>query len=372
MPTLVACVSGHGFGHASRTIEVLNALADRAPELRIVLRGSPAPWLVARTARPGIAFEPAALDTGAVQLDSLRLDAGETIRQATVFMETFEHRRRAEVEALRRLEANLVLADIPPLALAAAADAGIPGVAMGNFTWDWIYAAYPGGERLAEQLGQLYASATRTLRLPLWGGFATTPDIVDLPFVARRSTRTRDEVRARLGWPLDERLVLVSFGGYGVDGLDVEALARLPGYRVVISAATPFRGRPLGREPVGRLLPLDEDGLDEDGLYAGGLRYEDVVGAVDVVASKPGYGIIAECAANGAALLYTSRGAFAEYDVLVAGLPGVLRSAFIPMPELLAGRWQAPLDALLASPPPPAPPRVDGADVAAQLLLDMM
>ena len=52
-------------------------------------------------------------------------------------------------------------------------------------------------------------------------------------------------------------------------------------------------------------------------LYAHGLRYEDVVGAVDVVITKPGYGIISECVANDTALLYTSRGHFVEYDVLV-------------------------------------------------------
>ena len=38
----------------------------------------------------------------------------------------------------------------------------------------------------------------------------------------------------------------------------------------------------------------------------------------DVVVTKPGYGIISECLANDTALLYTDRGHFIEYDVLVA------------------------------------------------------
>ena len=41
--------------------------------------------------------------------------------------------------------------------------------------------------------------------------------------------------------------------------------------------------------------------------------------AADVVVTKPGYGIIAECLANDTAIVYTSRGEFAEYDVLVDG-----------------------------------------------------
>ena len=108
-----------------------------------------------------------------------------------------------------------MLADIPPSPLAADA-VGIAGVAMGNFTWDWIYGAYPGGGALAEQIGRIYATATRTLRLPLWGGFANDPHIVDLPFVARRSRRTREDGGAARG-PRTSA-VLVSFGGYGVEG----------------------------------------------------------------------------------------------------------------------------------------------------------
>ena len=61
--------------------------------------------------------------------------------------------------------------------------------------------------------------------------------------------------------------------------------------------------------------------FDEQALYDAGWRYEDLVAAVDVVATKPGYGIIAECAAHQTALLYTSRGHFIEYEVLVQEMP---------------------------------------------------
>ena len=37
-------------------------------------------------------------------------------------------------------------------------------------------------------------------------------------------------------------------------------------------------------------------------IYEAGLRYEDLVQAVDVVFTKPGYGIISECIANDTAI----------------------------------------------------------------------
>ena len=54
-----------------------------------------------------------------------------------------------------------------------------------------------------------------------------------------------------------------------------------------------------------------------------GLAYQDVVAAADLVITKPGYGIVSECVANGTPLLYTSRGRFVEYDVFVAEMPRV-------------------------------------------------
>jgi len=109
--------------------------------------------------------------------------------------------------------------------------------------------------------------------------------------------------------------------------------------------------------------------FDERTLYDGGWRYEDLVAAVDVVATKPGYGIIAECAANGTSLLYTSRGHFVEYDVLVREMPRYVRSQFIPQDELFAGRWRPYLERLLAQAPPP-PADVSGAEQAADIVLE--
>jgi UDP:flavonoid glycosyltransferase YjiC (YdhE family) len=346
--TIVFYISGHGFGHASRSIEVINAIVDRRPDVEIVVRSQVAPWLFERTARPGVQLEPVECDTGVVQIDSLHLDAGQTLTRARAFMHELPARVAIETTRLRALRPSLVVADLPPLGIAAATAAGLPAIGYGNFTWDWIYGDYDGGADLEASIGAIYRDTTLALRLPMWGGFATMPAVRDLPFVARRSSRDPGEVRRTLGFSDRERLALVSFGGYGVN-LDQRALSAIDGYRV-----------------------LGPGTFDEAVLYANGLRYEDLVRAVDVVATKPGYGIIAECLANHTALLYTSRGHFVEYDVLVAAMPRFLRCAFIGHDDLFSGQWGPHLDALLAQPAPPEAPPTDGADVAADLLLDMI
>jgi hypothetical protein len=109
--------------------------------------------------------------------------------------------------------------------------------------------------------------------------------------------------------------------------------------------------------------------INEEAMYDAGVRYEDLVAAAEAVVTKPGYGIIAEAIANDAAVLYTARGHFPEYDVLVEEMPKYLRVAAFSHDDLFNGKWEPHLDKLLAQPKPKKKPDTNGADVAADILL---
>lgn len=129
MPSVAFYISGHGFGHASRQIEVVNALAPQLPEgWSLVVRTAAPRWLFDRTLRARVTFLDGACDTGVAQIDSLRLDDAETARAAAAFYAAFGERTQAEATMLREHDARLVIVDAPPLACAAAAAAGIPAV----------------------------------------------------------------------------------------------------------------------------------------------------------------------------------------------------------------------------------------------------
>lgn len=367
-------VSGHGFGHASRDIEVLNALLDRRPDLPVVVRTPAARWLFDLTLRHPVQVEAADTDTGIVQLDSLRLDVDASIRRAALFHQDLQARAETEATRLGQAGARMVIADIPPLAFRAAALAGIPAIALGNFTWDWIYEGYAetasAAPELVPALREAYETAALALRLPMHGGFSSIGTIRDIPLVARRSRRTAQEVRSALGLPAERRLALLSFGGHGLQGLDLDRIDARGEYVLLTTgpdgAGSRKDGTPvvLGNNAIGH--------VDERALYDAGIRYEDLVSASDVVVTKPGYGIIAECVANDTAMLYTSRGRFVEYEVLVDWLPRIARSRFISQDDLYGGRWRAHLDALLAQPPAPEHPATNGAAVAAGIILELL
>jgi hypothetical protein len=364
-PAVFFYVSGHGFGHAIRQIEIMSALAARMPEARIFVRTDAPSWLFERTARFAYTHLSEETDTGVIQRDSLTLDEAETIRRATTFYDQLQARVAVEKALLTQHAAALVVADAPPIACAAAAEIGIPSFVCANFTWDWIYAEYSPPAHLIRTIQNAYRRATAGWRMPMHGGFDTIQPILDVPFVARhaRSDLSRDAVRRALGLQAGRRHALISFGGYGIEGLRVDRLDCTPQWRIV----TTGRNTSSRSDPNTALMTIDEPTM-----YAAGLRYEDLVRAVDVVITKPGYGIISDCVANRTAMLFTSRGNFAEYDVLVSEMPRYLRCRFIESEDLRAGAWREALDALMRMPEPPEKPRTNGAATVAELIASVI
>ena len=356
---IVFYVSGHGFGHSSRIIEVVRAVLGRLPSATIVIKTSAPRRLFASTLGNSVEIVELVCDAGMIQPDSLHIDVRASLQEAKAFQRRLPQLAAREAAFLAARDARVVVGDIPPLAFAASRAASVPSIAIGNFTWDWIYEGYPEEfpDELAAEIRTIYRSATKVLRLPISAGFSGLEGLtMDIPFIARQSRRDPDDVRRAIGLPPragDRPLVLMSFGAYGIEGLDTAAVAALKDYTVATTGS-----------PGPGILHIPEPQL-----FAAGLRYEDLVRAADVVVTKPGYGIVSDAIANDAALLYTSRGRFIEYDLFVREMPRYVRAQFIEQADLLAGKWAPALERLLDQPPPPERPAANGAELAAMEIL---
>ena len=361
MASVFFYISGHGFGHASREIEVINTLGACLPAHDIIVRTSVARWIFDRNVRGPFSLIAGRCDTGMVQIDSLHLDAQRTFAEAAAFYRDFPEHIAREAELLRAHDAAFVVSDAPPLACAAAHAAGVPSTVLSNFTWDWIYEGY---RHEAAQVPEVlaivrdaYRRSPEAWRLPFHGGFATFDRVTDVPLIARHARNDPEDVRRLLKLPDGVPLALSSFGGYGLNDFDPHRLDCLDTWCVVLT----------GRHE-SPPLPAGVKFIDERDIYDAGLRYEDLVRAVDVLVTKPGFGIVAECIANDTAILYTSRGRFAEYDVMVAEMPRFLRCEYLDQHALISGRWRDALERLRRRPPAPEKPRSDGAAVVAELI----
>jgi L-arabinokinase len=346
---IAAYVSGHGFGHATRTAEVLRVFHELQPAVPIAVVSAAPERLFARAVPERLTYRHLQCHVGLVQKNALEIDEAATAARLAEFAAGYPLLVEREAEWLSDNEASVVVGDVPPLAFDAAAEVGLTAVGVANFSWDWIYrhlaARQPALLAAAEDAARAYSRAALLLELPFAGDLSAFPWRDRIPLVARRPRVPRNEARRRLDLP-EGTLVLVSFGGFGL-ALDRAAFTLPAGARVVFS------------EEVAERL---------DGV---GLGYQDLVAAVDVVVSKPGYGIVSDVIAARGRLVYTERGDFPEYPILVREMAACLPAAHVSNADLAQGRIAAAVEQVLAL-PLPIPPDVSGAAVAARRLVELL
>lgn len=353
MGTILYYVSGHGFGHAVRSAEIIRVLLQKAPSARVLVRSDAPAWLFPA----GVEYRELAVDVGLVQRDSLAHDLEATLQRVGCYLDGLADLAEQEAELARAAGVEVVVGDIPPLAFEVAARLGVPGLGVGNFSWDEIYAGLPDRpaalDPLIERTAAAYRRATVLLRLPLHLPMRAFPRVEDVPLVARRASRSRAETRAALGIAPERRVALLSFGGYDLDGLDVSSLDQLSAYTFIATPRVPAARTP----PNVVQLPRDQP------------NYADLVAAADVVVTKLGYGIVADCLAQRVPLVYTDRPDFPEYWALADGVRRWARAVHVTPDELRRGALGAALEAALANHRPWAPIRLDGAEVVAARIL---
>lgn len=354
-PVLVAYLSGHGYGHFTRSQAVLERLTERAS---VHLRTSGQALRLARRTAGFASLEEVDVGPGVAQHGPLVVDLPATLRALAAHVAELPRLAEREARALSHLGATAVFADVPPLAFAAAARAGLPSVGLSNFSWSWIYQGYahhdPAFAAAAAVLAAAEARCTRMLALAGGGGLEHCGQVVPIAPVVRRPRLPGAEVRRRLG--LDDGdgrpLALLSFGGFG-DELDLARIATgVTRLRLLLVSGPPGLRLPHARS------------IEPDGA----LTHPDLVAACDCLVGKPGYGTVAECLHRPTALVHVPRGEFREYPALVAFIERYLPQAPLSKDELLAGRLEAAVERALQSRPPAPPPPGDGiAEAVAEL-----
>ena len=348
-------VTGHGFGHAIRTTQVLKALPPTVP---FVVKTT-APERLFREELPGRTFEyvAAEYDCGCLQTDSVSVLKRETLTRYAEIAQRNRAQRPDEIAWLKGHGVRCVVSDIPSFPLLAAREAGIPSAAIANFTWHDIYAEYAetaADAVLLAQMAEEYASATVALITPL--NLPPTPKLFPtaeaVPLVARRGRPIRDVLISALDIPAGKQLALLYLGGWGLE-IDWAVLETLTDWIFLLD-------RPL-LKPIANARVFDPSVL----------RYADVAASVDAVVSKAGYGTVTECIANSVPLIYLPRHGFAEHEALVLGMRQWGGGVEISEAAFHAGDWQVALRAALTLRPDPNAFPIHGAEVIAHKLMEL-
>lgn len=336
-------LSGHGFGHLAQVAPVLNEWQRRRPAVRLTIQSS-LPEAVLRERISGeLTVVAHAADFGMVMMDALDAKVAESLAAYRAFHAQWEPRLAWQEQLLRAAAPDFVLADVPYLTLAAAADLKIPALALCSLNWADILAGYcaeePDLEELCAPMLAAYNSAVAFLQpapsMPM-------PDLHNAhpvgPIAALGQDR-RSAINRRLGLRGDETLVLFALGGFDMRP-PLENWPQLPG----VCWLTPPTWNSNRADMPAWAMPEDGSMLD-------------LIRSCDVLFTKPGYGAFTEAVCNGTRVLYVGRDDWPEEPCLSCWLLEQGNGLKISRRQLANGDLAESLLTLLAQPvKPPVTP----------------
>jgi len=359
--TILFYVSGHGYGHARRTAQIIKALQGRRPDMDVHVRSTAPPRIFAPL--PAERIFPAQIDAGMAEDDALTINPAATLLRLEELIGRREAVVAQESAVVRALRPGLIVADVPFMAGHLAEAAGVPCIAISNFTWDWICEPlFAGNPRYADRFARVlpvirdgYAKMHGALQLPFGGLSEVLKPVVQAPLVAARSRLEKAMILSRAGLdPAEPRpRVLIGMRGGLPDSTVVAAAADAGDFLFISPEAT----APAGCPPNLRAIPTGP-----------ALDFTDLVSISHVVVSKLGYGTVAECIAGGTRMLWPRRSGFREDEVMVEQAPQYLPAFEISLADFRAGNWGRHLRELVELPPAPRQMRVDGAEFCAEIL----
>ncbi len=361
---LCCAVSGHGFGHLSQVAALVNRLAETVADLEIHVISSLSQPLLARILQVPFSLECRAQDVGLVQHDPMRVDRPATLEALRRLHDHWPERLEAEKRSLAAWKPDLLLADIPYLPIAAAAQLAIPTVAIASLSWDAVVSAYflpatetgeqtdPEVVHWVQTMRQAYGRTTLAL-LPtpaIWENHPF-PHAEPIGPLALPGHRHREGLRRALGIESgdDRPLILVSLGGIPARHLPVQALEREDRLHWLLDV--PLTGQAKHLHSLSDLLAQ--------------WSFADLSASVDGVVSKPGYGMAVAATTQQIPFLYLRRGLFPDERPICAWMAEKGRALELTAEQFYGGDWFEPLCAVLAQPAKPPCP-ANGAEQGAE------
>lgn len=285
-------VSDHGYGHATRSIALVRALAaEGGPDLRLEVVNHHAHGLLRRALEglKGVTVLDRTTDVGfTCSEERLCFDRGRTALAVSSWIGGWRGFVASEVERLRRAPPDLIVSDVPPQPLLVAEKLGIPSVVTSNFTWVDQYEPHLRPDLVAPLRGA-YALAARGHAYPMRTALSGVRNLVAAGLVTREPSRDPAEVRRSLGVEPGVPLVHLGFGW----SADAVAAAReldtsyLPGeVRLLVSSnlAAVASSDDLSR----RIVPIPDEETEA----------HEAIAACDLVIAKAGYSTVAEAIAG--------------------------------------------------------------------------
>ncbi|MBD3315682.1 MAG: hypothetical protein GF344_07845 [Chitinivibrionales bacterium] len=343
-------ITAHGYGHAVRAATIVNELS---PTTTVTFRTNiPRTFFEEELHRP-FNCEQGMFDCGCIQTDSVTVDIQRTLETYKQLADRHPEMLPVEVAWCRRNHIDCIVSDIVPFAVEIAQTAGIPSVAVSNFSWYDIYTQYVGHNSwfapYLKQMALQYGMADLLLALHparLLPHFKTCRP---MPIVGRRGKRRTEELKKIYGIAPRKKIGLIYVGDFGMGDVAWYRLAEFEDWEFL--GLHTLSGAPANYHRVEkRYMP-----------------YQDLSASADLIISKIGYGTYAESILNGVPLMYIPRHDFAEFPILEESISRWGYGHRLEHDQFRASAWHDVLHRVAVSNPPPSLESTGASECAAAI-----
>ena len=234
-PIIYIAITNHGFGHATRTASIANTIQKLCPEVLLIIVTTAPRWLLESYIEGDFILRQRAFDLGVIQADSLTMDKPATLEKLREIKKNYKSLIASEVNFIRQNRVNIILADIPFLAVGFAEATDIPCWMISNFGWDFIYRDW-GGEftEIADWISDWYGKSNRLFRLPFHEPMSAFTNIIDVGLTGGSPHFSPDELRSN--WQINttlEKTILLTFGGLGLQEIPYANISKFPDWQFI-------------------------------------------------------------------------------------------------------------------------------------------
>ena len=343
-------ITGHGLGHLTRSLEIINYILCSnsnhklhivsAIDQSILINSLSNNYNISKDQlETSIMFYKRVLDSGAIQSDALNVSRLDTLN--TYYNNIYQNRQTLidfEIQFLQDSNIDIVLVDATPIAVRAAAATKCKVFILSNFSWDYIYSELLKDldiddnhkeeyAKMIEQVSSDYSCCNLYIQYPGICPVAScieSSKIVEGPLISRRPMKSKIQMRKEYNI-VNKKVLLLGFGGHKFDFSILKG--SLPDDEWVCFVL----GSAAEEMPSPNFIAVSFD------CYV-----PDLLVLADCCLGKIGYGFVSECLSANCPLIYISRKNWAEEAHLIK-LLCTTYSAGLEMPyeDFISGNWSS-------------------------------
>ena len=210
-------VTSHGYGHATRSIAVINEVNAITDEVHFLIVCDLPEWFWSQGLDSSVNYSifNTKTDIGLCQIDPFNFDLQKSLKEVREFINKPVQDFHELFTTLAHQKPSLIVCDISPLGLKLANALGVKSTLIENFTWDWIYADYVKEctefNEISKGLQDIYQMAGLRIQATPFCEFHK--DAIQVNPIHRKFKSSKKMIKDRLKIPENQQMILISTGG---------------------------------------------------------------------------------------------------------------------------------------------------------------